>query len=555
MARITTGIDVGSYGVRVIQGHASKVGFTMTAFHAEPREDLSALDALDETLHAVRLKPAPARIGVTGRDAMFRYLQVPDTGDAQLKKFVSFEIDELKQQSGGDIVGGFNLMHPPTLSDELVVLVSLAKASLLEEVVAQVRESKVRAHVFTPNAIGLFNAWLATEPDGDETVLIANLGRENVDVAIARGTDLYFARNLSGGTKFFLDAIQASFSIKSREKAEEILREACDLDPAHAGQLGSSTKEKVSQTLKSSAGQLSALLQSVATFAKAQAKVQDLTIDRVLLCGGGARIGGLPEYLTSAMGRPVERFDPFEDIDLASLSEDQFEALDEHRYEAVIALGLAMASADKDLYQLDIVPPSLERRQNLLQRTSWLVAAAVIALAYLILAYDRASSTAAVYDGARRVLARRVNAIVQTDQRADEAVTTFRETWQRSQVMEPWLQSGPALLSALEMVQAVLPEDFYIERVRLERARDGSSRDDDLPRAGRPIVYVGIDYLERGSDLSAQQKQLYEDGLLAPGRFTRDQVTVLQGGSRPARFKSQYVLRFDLFPEARETAE
>ncbi|MBK9384113.1 MAG: pilus assembly protein PilM [Planctomycetes bacterium] len=549
MAKLATGIDVGTTAVRIVQGYDKKGVFTLSGFVSSPRQGEPATEALIAALDGARVKPAAARIGVTGRDAMFRYLQIPDTGDAQLKKFVDFEVSELNEQSGGDIVGGFNLLHPPSLSDELTVGIALTKASLLEELASELKAStKLRAKGFSPNAVALFDAWLRTDPEGGSTVLIASIGEENTDVAIANGTDLYFARNLSGGARFFVEALREKLRV-TREEAIALLRDQADLDPAKKGSYASPKAEKVTQALLGPAGQLNSLLQSAQMFARTQAKISELKVDRILLCGGGARTGGLCPYLATTTGLPVELFDPFDDIDLSELPDELFEALEGQRLEAVVALGHALAEADPKLYQLEIVPPSLARRRNLLQRTSFLVAAGVLALAYLILAYDRASETRGILERYQKTHGARVSALLAADQQATRAAESFSELWGRSARIEPWLQASPALLAALETVQSVLPEDFTIERVQLARASASAGSGID----GRPIVQIAIHYMQRGGDWARDRRSFYENGLLAPGRFTPQQCRVLEGAKVPQAMKrASLVLEIDPFAPTRE---
>ena len=72
--------------------------------------------------------------------------------------------------------------------------------------------------------------------------------------------------------------------------------------------------------------------------------LKDLRIDKVLICGGGARLRGLRGLLRENLRCPVELFDPFANLDLSALSGDDAEQLQQMRHEAVIALGLAVGA-------------------------------------------------------------------------------------------------------------------------------------------------------------------------------------------------------------------
>jgi Tfp pilus assembly PilM family ATPase len=59
-------------------------------------------------------------------------------------------------------------------------------------------------------------------------------------------------------------------------------------------------------------------------FCKSQVKISGLKLDRVLLCGGGAAIRGLPRYLSSGMNVPVEMFDAFRVVNTDALAPEVY---------------------------------------------------------------------------------------------------------------------------------------------------------------------------------------------------------------------------------------
>lgn len=61
-------------------------------------------------------------------------------------------------------------------------------------------------------------------------------------------------------------------------------------------------------------------------------------VDRVVLCGGAARLRGLPETLTSSLGTPCELYDPLRHINIGGKRiEPDF--VDEHRPDFAVAVG------------------------------------------------------------------------------------------------------------------------------------------------------------------------------------------------------------------------
>ena len=109
------------------------------------------------------------------------------------------------------------------IEGEDVVVLAMARESLLESHLEGLTAVGGKLDAFTPNAIALYNAWLRFGVVMDDTVLVANIGHENLDVILVRGSDLVFARNLSGGSKLFDDALVQTFGVSP----------ACRILPSH----------------------------------------------------------------------------------------------------------------------------------------------------------------------------------------------------------------------------------------------------------------------------------------------------------------------------------
>src|SRR5260221_14400835 len=206
MARIVTGIDLGLRNAKLLRGHTKGNSFRVTGFAVLPLESKEIADGWAGL--APPFKPGSARIGLTGRDVNIRYTRVPRVPDWQLRNLMRFEVEEIGDQSGSGVASDFNLLPQlPEIEGEDVVLLAMARENLLDAHLAGLAKVGGVLDAFSPNAVALYNAWLRFGVVGDETVLLANIGHDNVDVAIVRGPDLLFARNLTGGSRLFEDAL------------------------------------------------------------------------------------------------------------------------------------------------------------------------------------------------------------------------------------------------------------------------------------------------------------------------------------------------------------
>jgi type IV pilus assembly protein PilM len=485
MANKATAVDIGTHSAKVLVAQTGKHGVKILRFAGLPRGEGDAAISLAQA--GVPL--AASVVGLAGRDMTLRYSQVPPTPDWQLRNLMDLEIQDLAQQSGGTLSADYNLLpaQDPDAGVETVLL-ALAKDESLERLAGEVASGGGSVAAFVPNCTALYNAFLKCGPvEADAVVCLANIGQETIDIALVKGTDLLFARNLSGGTKVLDDAIAAAFNVGAR-KAEALKKDLLDLDPQSRGRYASGQAEKVTMAAGGAAGSLSAAIQSSLAFCKAQTKIADLRLDKVLLCGGGSRLRGLRGMLRETLRAPVELFDPFANLDLSSLPADDAEQLQAMRHEAVVALGLAVGRLDDTLYSLEILPEAVRRRQRFQQRTVWNVLAGVILLGVLGLQAKHAREELAAAKGTEDSLRRRIN--VANSVHADATAAIEANKVERALVEHLAAQALPlhGLLRTERAVAAHLPPQLWVRK--LEVTGGGGSGAGAGAQRKRPQVVV-----------------------------------------------------------------
>jgi hypothetical protein len=418
----------------------------------------------------------------------------------------------------------------------------MARESLLADHLAGLSGLGGTLDAFSPNALALYNAWTHFGVIEEETVLVANIGHETVDVILARGPDLLFARNLSGGSRLFDQAIAERFGL-SEQRAEQVKREAVDLAPG--ARYGDANQEKASRACLAAAGQLTSLLQSTVAFCKTQVRVANLRVDRVLLCGGGAALQGLTRYLSNAMSVPVELFDPFRVVDTAGLDSESAERLEQYKLEAVVALGLATMASDSESFSVEILPAAVQRRRELLGGTAFLVAAAVLALGFLGYQGWRTSTERAQVAREVSQLDARLRRATSTDRRTRDLLAQNDDLETAASQLAAVVGSGEQIARVLDELRLALPDDFWVESLASEWRSDEGLR---LPRdTERPVVHL-VGRAREGTESIAAQLERFVDRLR--GRFPEAEL-VYQASPSGDRF----TLDMTLFAPPQPAAE
>ncbi len=399
MAGKCTAIDLGSHKIKTITLRDTKHGLQAVSFASvETAQTPAAITAT-----GISLKDSVA--GLAGKDMTLRYTQVPPSPDWQLANLMDLEIQDMAGQSGGSLSADYNLLP---IEDEEggmdTILLAFARDEALERVSGAVAQAggSVAGHI--PNCIGLYNAFLRCGPvEEDSVVCLVNLGHDTTDIAIVRGVDLLFVRNLSSGGRVFDDAISNAFNVKS-QKAEQLKRELLDLDPFSRGKYASGQAEKVTMAAGGAGNMIVSAIQSSVAFCRSQTKQADLQLDKVLICGGTARTRGIKGMLREALRTPVDLFDPFENVDLSQLDPDSAADLDGARYESVVALGLAASKLDDSLYDLEILPEAVKKRREFFGKTIYNIAAGLVAAVLVVLFAVNQKTRVEAADVARKKL-------------------------------------------------------------------------------------------------------------------------------------------------------
>jgi len=470
MAKKAVAVDIGSHSAKILVAEAGKHGIRVVRFAGLPRGEGTV------SLAEAGIPLGGSVCGLAGRDMTLRYSQVPPTPDWQLRNLMDLEIQDLSQQSGGSLSADYNLLpiEDPDGAVETILL-ALAKDEGLERIQGEVAEGRGSVAAFVPNCTALYNAFLKCGPvEPDSVVCLANIGHETIDIALVKGTDLLFARNLTTGTKALDDAIAGSFNVSAR-KAEALKKDLLDLDPQSRGRYSSGQAEKVTMAVGGAATSIGAAIQSSLSFCKAQTKIQDLRLDRVLLSGGGARLRGLRAMLRETLRCPTELFDPFANLDLSGMPTEDAEQLHTMRQEAVIALGLAAGRLDETLYALEILPEAVRKKQRFQQRTIWNILAALVAVALLgFYAMDQKAAVGRAEGRARQTMSK----ITQARSVHNEAEDLIEENRvERALVDYMTAQAVPlnGLLRVERSLATHLPPQLWIKRIEVGGGRGGGA--------------------------------------------------------------------------------
>jgi type IV pilus assembly protein PilM len=399
LKRSAVGIDFGAHAIKAVDVKVSDRGLTVSRALFVERSELAAKGLepgnvsqlarmLRAELDGAKISPRGVVLGIGGQDSMMRYTRIPPVPSWRLKVIMNYEVGEISERIGEPLASDYSVLQLAREADEdQTVLIGLAKEKPLADLLEALEREGITVEKAVPSAMAIFTLQDAfgqkTDQDSaeDDLLLLADMGGENLSIALLLNGRLAFARTVTYGGKNFTEALAQDLGIDFAE-AERLKMSRGGLDERDRGVHADSIR-----ALRGAAGQLLGMLQSSLKFSATQTGVSLPPLSRALLLGGGMRLRGLPAFLQQGLGKPVDFFRPA--MNLAStLPPPLSSALSERPGDFGVALGLGTsrlrdAGSEKPKSGLTILPAKYVEKREFKDRTLFLYAAGVFLVVFL----------------------------------------------------------------------------------------------------------------------------------------------------------------------------
>lgn len=317
------GVDVSETSVKLVRvrrrrGRVRSVAVAARTLQPEGASGarIRSAAALRDLVRATGWQGAKAAIAIGGNDVVIRRFTLPDLKDADLqsalrlecRKHVAGPIEESEiryETLGRSVRQG---------SVSLDLLVTIAPRRRVAEARALLEEAGLKPVCVTPRPVALLALLQGGSAGSEEVVAYLDLGGSESHVAIVKGREIRFARDLGVGGDSFTDALR-SIVVPGQGTVDLPLDEAEALKRTHGIPLGAEeTGSSGSIPLTAVSVMLRPVLERLVrelwnSFDYVNEQFQGESVGRVILLGNGARIPNLSEYLSGVLKIPVARAD------------------------------------------------------------------------------------------------------------------------------------------------------------------------------------------------------------------------------------------------------
>ncbi len=240
-------------------------------------------------------------------------IQMPQMNQKELQKAVPFEAENYIPLPIDKVYLDFEVVTPreeANTSKHLDVLVNVMPKYIVDSYLACFTAAGLKPCVMEIESQAIARA-LIKNSQSEKPVAIIDLGKDNTSFIIFSGNAMRFTTSVPFSSKELTAAIATALKI-TPSKAEDV-------------KIKTGLGDKKTKESKEAAKAVEPLLTDFATKIKKYISFyqdhashdyfpSDIGIEKVILCGGGANLKGLPEFLFEFLKIPVELGDPFVNI-------------------------------------------------------------------------------------------------------------------------------------------------------------------------------------------------------------------------------------------------
>ncbi len=381
--KTTVALEIGAQSVTMGVFAPTKRGFTLSRYARrdillDPVEEGMRMDyvsnAIAEMVTELKVKGSDVRDVVSGQQVFMRFIKLLDI-DEDIAEQVGHEAQQHIPFPLEDIIYDYQELAAREEGEREVLLVAIKK-DVLDNLNGQVEESGLKTRAVDCSITSLYNAFRMSYPQEEEPVMLLDIGAKTTDIIFA-DAGRFFTRSVTAAGAFITNAIAREFKMSFRDAEQlKIANGVISLGNGHTDSM-EEQEAALATTIRNAMERLSSEVLRTINHYRAQYKGNAPV--RAYICGGGARLPFIAEFLESKLNIPVEFMNPLNAFGIGKKIPQ--EMLESDALCLGPVAGAAVTGANAGEFSIDLVPTSVGRERAELQMLPKVIAAGVIALA------------------------------------------------------------------------------------------------------------------------------------------------------------------------------
>ncbi len=352
------GIDISDQSIKIVGLKKGKNGLSLAFFGERQianglieagmiKDEEKVASVIRDMLKAVSgKKPKTNRVisSLPEGKAFFQVIQIPKMSDLELKKAVPLEAENYIPMPAEEMVLGFQAIKPfVDHLDHLDVLIAAIPLAVANSYVLVLRKAGLKPLAMEVESQAIVRAIIKKE-QSPFPVLLIDLGAVRTSFIIFSGRSLRFTSSIPISSLKMTEVIAKNLNIGQKEAEELKINYGLSVPK---DQVGKSVFDSLIPSASALVEQIKICINYYQTHSEHEHLLPGVVgLEKIILCGGGANLKGLDDFLVQELCLPVIVGNPWVNV----LSEEAVEipALPYQKSLAyTTAIGLAMASFQK----------------------------------------------------------------------------------------------------------------------------------------------------------------------------------------------------------------
>lgn len=307
MAQKLKAVDLGSWSLKVVTLNRTLVGTGVAGVEERPMasrgdgkgRDREAWKLLREVFGERKVAGEAVTVGYPGERVLNRRIEVPFTDRSKVDQILPFELEQHVPYPADEICGDYVMRKAGKGGAGAELFVSVVPKPDMEELLGELNSAKLDPRVIGHPVMAMAKLEGILRSGGSlDPMLLVDMGHSKTLAVVVLGGTILGVRSIVRGGLALTRRISKGLGV-DMEEAERI-KHAAHLFPAGQGEEGEGRTHEVAAWLRE---ELLPIVRDLKVLLARSAPDTDVPVH---IFGGGARLQGLPEFLSSELGYRTE---------------------------------------------------------------------------------------------------------------------------------------------------------------------------------------------------------------------------------------------------------
>lgn len=310
-------LDIGSSSVKIIQLAQTKKGWELQKLgisYLPPEaivdgsiiDSMTVTNTISELLQEHGVKAPDAASALTGHSVIIKKVAMAAMTEDELAESIQWEAEQYIPFPMTDVNIDFQIIgEDETGSGQMDVMLVAVKKDVINDYTNVIKESGLEPVIIDVDSFACENMIELNYSFGpDDNICLVNIGATVTSVSVITGGVTTFTRSVPMGGNQFTEEIQRSLNVSFQDAEDLKMGKPVE---------GAETEDLAEVIETASNNLVGEITRSVDFYL---GSTPGITISKILLSGGGARVHGLAESLQEKSAIPCELVDPFSAINI-----------------------------------------------------------------------------------------------------------------------------------------------------------------------------------------------------------------------------------------------